>query len=203
MRSSDNLVSPDHPRSRGEYIPLASEGQIPRGSSPLSRGIPQARDACDQDGGIIPALAGNTAPSPARTHSRPDHPRSRGEYNHPFAGSRGCGGSSPLSRGIPGVCRIDLDVLGIIPALAGNTSINLASKALRKDHPRSRGEYFDRRTKEAYSEGSSPLSRGIPIQAARGSRTAGIIPALAGNTPIRRPMTRGSRDHPRSRGEYG
>ena len=52
------------------------------------------------------------------------------------------------------------------------------------------------------ASGSSPLSRGIlhlPFQLKRFVR---IIPALAGNTPIREPVQRPAQDHPRSRGEY-
>ena len=50
--------------------------------------------------------------------------------------------------------------------------------------------------------GSSPLSRGIRVGCRRGTATAGIIPALAGNTSGS--LTSGGQlmDHPRSRGEY-
>ena len=52
------------------------------------------------------------------------------------------------------------------------------------------------------SRGSSPLSRGIRGTHAYMSEKAGIIPALAGNTWPSASPPAGSRDHPRSRGEY-
>ena len=51
-------------------------------------------------------------------------------------------------------------------------------------------------------EGSSPLSRGIPLTADLVRAGSRIIPALAGNTMVAVVMTEVLRDHPRSRGEY-
>ena len=133
----------------------------------------------------------------------PDHPRSRGEYIAVAIALFGVPGSSPLSRGIPDRGALPFSSPGIIPALAGNTPL-LSSRAISpKDHPRSRGEYGSAEEVSALKEGSSPLSRGIRVQSLRGHRAAGIIPALAGNTnSASRPMNF-TRDHPRSRGEYG
>ena len=50
--------------------------------------------------------------------------------------------------------------------------------------------------------GSSPLSRGIPPLLPGCVSSAGIIPALAGNTAVIEETTRNTPDHPRSRGEY-
>ena len=50
-------------------------------------------------------------------------------------------GSSPLSRGILCQLRIDSSQIGIIPALAGNTSPTKVIEVFSPDHPRSRGEY--------------------------------------------------------------
>ena len=50
--------------------------------------------------------------------------------------------------------------------------------------------------------GSSPLSRGIPIEANRSRYQDRIIPALAGNTLGERGQKPEKEDHPRSRGEY-
>ena len=92
---------------------------------------------------------------------------------------------------------------GIIPALAGNTGIRPASWSCGADHPRSRGEYRFVDPDEAAASGSSPLSRGIRLRGVRWGGGLGIIPALAGNTATRRRSSPETRDHPRSRGEYG
>ena len=90
----------DHPRSRGEYLAKLSAVQTDLGSSPLSRGILYRLYRNEARGGIIPALAGNTARSPTPRRPPRDHPRSRGEY-WVLAGWVGFQeGSSPLSRGI-------------------------------------------------------------------------------------------------------
>jgi len=73
----------DHPRSRGVYS-LCTDGiAIPRGSSPLARGLPCPRRGWAPLWGIIPARAGFTW-ARARTPPSPsDHPRSRGVYMVP------------------------------------------------------------------------------------------------------------------------
>ena len=50
--------------------------------------------------------------------------------------------------------------------------------------------------------GSSPLSRGIPGRGRTRRWCGGIIPALAGNTPLWPMQKHEPEDHPRSRGEY-
>ena len=111
-------------------------------------------------------------------------------------------GSSPLSRGIHGLGIADLDDVGIIPALAGNTRGRGGAAALHRDHPRSRGEYSRPRWRGSPAQGSSPLSRGIRGWVAARTGGQGIIPALAGNTCWRAWMIHPHADHPRSRGEY-
>ena len=90
----------DHPRSRGEYSRLSLIDMVPLGSSPLSRGIPCGGGLCASDGGIIPALAGNTPATRPHASGAKDHPRSRGEYPFTGVGHLPHTGSSPLSRGI-------------------------------------------------------------------------------------------------------
>ena len=192
----------DHPRSRGEYLVVTHVLATAPGSSPLSRGILDTGHIQNTLDRIIPALAGNTLRHWPRSSERRDHPRSRGEYK-----GRGCArspprGSSPLSRGIR---RLGLEHPGeerIIPALAGNTMSGRGSDMAVRDHPRSRGEYRPIWRSPTSATGSSPLSRGIQCCGAEWFRAVGIIPALAGNTRPPSPVTTGTRDHPRSRGEY-
>ena len=194
--------SPDHPRSRGEYVEQKTERSASTGSSPLSRGIHGLGIADLDDVGIIPALAGNTPSEVDQCRGGPDHPRSRGEYMPVRSGSHPCFGSSPLSRGIHRGRRRGRVLRGIIPALAGNTHIYTQGDPLWMDHPRSRGEYDALDITGGYRTGSSPLSRGIRRSPRTHPASHGIIPALAGNTPCLRPARTWTRDHPRSRGEY-
>ena len=132
----------------------------------------------------------------------PDHPRSRGEYRSAPSTPKTHVGSSPLSRGIRKQAWQNRCQTGIIPALAGNTNSCGGSIMRWTDHPRSRGEYYVKTLFGRVRYGSSPLSRGIRTGPAPRSPPAGIIPALAGNTPSHRPANPSSPDHPRSRGEY-
>ena len=151
----------DHPRSRGEYQNISRAGLNEAGSSPLSRGIPSAVAGRPKTLRIIPALAGNTAIIYAICVAARDHPRSRGEYQEEVNVILPSGGSSPLSRGIPGVLGVPVLAEGIIPALAGNTEWVARARRLLEDHPRSRGEYVVWVGRPFGLRGSSPLSRGI------------------------------------------
>ena len=132
--------------------------------------------------GIIPALAGNTRHVGGGRLVESDHPRSRGEYD---------------------VASAQLAVpLGIIPALAGNTLHCALTRGFVWDHPRSRGEYMEDLLNPTIVAGSSPLSRGIPLNRRLEAMRDRIIPALAGNTHRPRVAVEGRADHPRSRGEY-
>ena len=131
-------------------------------------------------------------------------------------------GSSPLSRGILAVVLVGQLTIGIIPALAGNTTgcpqtaqvssdhprsrgeyaIAAVKLVTGGDHPRSRGEYFSAETGLPLNSGSSPLSRGIQYWRGYGPVEVRIIPALAGNTCINTVHAGFQPDHPRSRGEY-
>ena len=198
----------DHPRSRGEYKRLDCIFIQKVGSSPLSRGIPSQIGQVITCPGIIPALAGNTPRCRDGQIPRSDHPRSRGEYGWGAAPAAPPPGSSPLSRGIL-IDEYDrLFRIRIIPALAGNTPPAHLKTHRMGDHPRSRGEYVPTLREKTATDGSSPLSRGIPGRCPLRCVRPGIIPALAGNTTDddspealsvgSSPLSRGIR--PRSRG---
>ena len=153
-----------------------------QGSSPLSRGIPGCSGAWRAEGGIIPALAGNTVSSRVTLMLS--------------------SGSSPLSRGIRQRLPPQVLPLRIIPALAGNTPVRVWMRGAVRDHPRSRGEYRHGCDLDHSTSGSSPLSRGIRVTVWRNPDHIRIIPALAGNTTGTPARTSCASDHPRSRGEY-
>ena len=114
-------MSKDHPRSRGEYPELYKNTIAGIGSSPLSRGIQSNVPKLSRSSRIIPALAGNTHTCPSSHGAYKDHPRSRGEYWKKEYNFDYATGSSPLSRGILTKESAPKKVVGIIPALAGNT----------------------------------------------------------------------------------
>ena len=151
---------------------------------------------------IIPALAGNTNRRVQPHQALSDHPRSRGEYLEFLSWDSFHVGSSPLSRGILADHAEALAAPGIIPALAGNTSIPSPGRWCGTDHPRSRGEYSSTAQSDFPLPGSSPLSRGIQRRGVSAGPRCRIIPALAGNTPPTCPPSAKPPDHPRSRGEY-
>ena len=153
----------DHPRSRGEYPSSELHEAVGNGSSPLSRGIHKVHITFIASKRIIPALAGNTRQNVRSEEEGEDHPRSRGEYAHSANRDFSREGSSPLSRGIQLGGVHNSTPSRIIPALAGNTRLRDIGYRYGRDHPRSRGEYAANFFADVGQEGSSPLSRGIPI----------------------------------------
>ena len=172
----------DHPRSRGVYIRTMWARPDDVGSSPLARGLrgsPRHRPHAE---GIIPARAGVTSWSPARTASRPDHPRSRGVYASRPVGCFSSGGSSPLARGLRLEGPLPARALGIIPARAGFTPPRSLTAPRAQDHPRSRGVYWGGQPSPWTTPGSSPLARGLQEDREGAQPQEGIIPARAGFT---------------------
>ena len=113
-----------------------------------------------------------------------------------------CPGSSPLARGTPALDANRTSVRGLIPARAGNTRGLSVAAGADGAHPRSRGEHFLTSDLTAWLWGSSPLARGTPRRRTLLLASLGLIPARAGNTPPARYHARGTRAHPRSRGEH-
>ena len=133
--------SPDHPRSRGVYPSRRRQPFLPRGSSPLARGLRSGRGPDTRRLRIIPARAGFTSSLPRGRPIRRDHPRSRGVYHGRVDG-------------------VGLFV-GIIPARAGFTRIPFGHAMNLPDHPRSRGVYQEETSWVTARPGSSPLARGL------------------------------------------
>ena len=131
----------DHPRACGEHRSGIEAKRRERGSSPRLRGTHEPAGREFQSGGIIPALAGNTASTRSATRSTRDHPRACGEHipgkGHFFVEP----GSSPRLRGTPHRFHNHRTMLGIIPALAGNTVSFMGFGSLSRDHPRACGEH--------------------------------------------------------------
>ena len=73
--------------------------------------------------------------------------------------------------------------------------------SLEEAHPRSRGENRGPRGWPAGAAGSSPLTRGKPLEGLAGLLSGRLIPAHAGKTCQRRQVRHEAGAHPRSRGE--
>ena len=172
------------------------------GSSPHTRGAPDALEDAGLDRGIIPAYAGSTRRKPERRSRSRDHPRIRGEHTSFIAAMRRAGGSSPHTRGALTVAAIAPEAAGIIPAYAGSTRWPPSGIPYLRDHPRIRGEHVSRSSGYALAAGSSPHTRGALPTIRRPCVFSGIIPAYAGSTDCKFAPYWCYGDHPRIRGEH-
>ena len=176
------LRTQDHPRSRGVYCGGPDCPRKEAGSSPLARGLPSYVVPAISGGGIIPARAGFTTSDLSTSRTTKDHPRSRGVYVGELVPVLGGEGSSPLARGLLGAGLEEGLLERIIPARAGFTSRRPSQRRSQQDHPRSRGVYPGGGEYLPFSQGSSPLARGLPFMARAGAVNGRIIPARAGFT---------------------
>ena len=199
------VVTPAHPRSRGENS-WGSRGAFSRcGSSPLTRGKLGLIWPVVQAARLIPAHAGKTPDRLVPALLARAHPRSRGENLQAHYQDDSSGGSSPLTRGKLGLGFLPGDLAGLIPAHAGKTLVCQAARRVLRAHPRSRGENVTISAGWDRLEGSSPLTRGKLRALLPPSDHAGLIPAHAGKTlffgrQVARiagssPLTRGKQDH--------
>ena len=172
------------------------------GSSPRMRGTRGRHHPHGQQTGIIPAYAGNTNPRQLKRFSARDHPRVCGEHVVILSCRNYLRGSSPRMRGTLQSALFVCTAQGIIPAYAGNTSVNCQPRRNARDHPRVCGEHWQFGAESEKLEGSSPRMRGTPYLSEEFATLPGIIPAYAGNTSIFSTPTGMTRDHPRVCGEH-
>ena len=171
-----------HPRSRGENSYAATIVACFAGSSPLTRGKPDALAKCGALRGLIPAHAGKTESQQHRRRRGRAHPRSRGENFMRARLVAWVRGSSPLTRGKPELCKWKRDRLRLIPAHAGKTRVYPRRSHRERAHPRSRGENVVTQAYAVRNRGSSPLTRGKHLCADAVAWDQGLIPAHAGKT---------------------
>ena len=191
-----------HPRSRGEHPPRKLRQKIIVGSSPLARGTLLLLRRLLLRRRFIPARAGNTRRSPARSACSAVHPRSRGEHGGVVAGTAVKAGSSPLARGTHSRVHRKHRRSRFIPARAGNTGTGRRRRRGRTVHPRSRGEHPGKGLLGTIGNGSSPLARGTRRDTDERVPAHRFIPARAGNTPRGTVSPPAAPVHPRSRGEH-
>ena len=195
------MCSRAHPRSRGENLIVDRPANPQAGSSPLTRGKPSRRRTGRPRGGLIPAHAGKTRQHHAPRRAHRAHPRSRGENVATEAATSTSTGSSPLTRGKPFLDLVPAEAAGLIPAHAGKTRPRRTHPRPRGAHPRSRGENWNVWCASPPPHGSSPLTRGKPVEASVERCSGRLIPAHAGKTAGQRGRYRRRAAHPRSRGE--
>ena len=130
--------------------------------------------------GLIPAHAGKTRRRRPASPVRWAHPRSRGE-------NKALGAEKTRLR--------------LIPAHAGKTENDPYSDETLRAHPRSRGENLCPVPPALLTWGSSPLTRGKPVELDTRPGLGGLIPAHAGKTRAGSRSRSYSWAHPRSRGE--
>ena len=149
-----------HPHSRGENESVAYGIPPMLGSSPLTRGKLGRFSGEGIASGLIPTHAGKTWMRPTTASCAAAHPHSRGE--NPLCGEPDLrlAGSSPLTRGKRRRVRHDRGASGLIPTHAGKTRHAAAADQCWRAHPHSRGENAITACRSAWSEGSSPLTRG-------------------------------------------
>ena len=172
------------------------------GSSPHTRGTPNITYPDLQAAGIIPAYAGYTIDELEEQQKKWDHPRIRGVHFKLSSSMRQGLGSSPHTRGTPGGTLALGLYKRIIPAYAGYTWPWTAVRPTTRDHPRIRGVHKTEHTPVGSSAGSSPHTRGTPLQPWRISQGVGIIPAYAGYTNALFFYVNVIKDHPRIRGVH-
>ena len=172
------------------------------GSSPQARGTQADPHTRRADTRFIPAGAGNTASPEKRPSRNPVHPRRRGEHAlaraKPFFGD----GSSPQARGTHRDCGAAAAIRRFIPAGAGNTMCRWQWAHSLPVHPRRRGEHGCLGCAALGRRGSSPQARGTRANPMRNAALQRFIPAGAGNTSNRIPVSRQAAVHPRRRGEH-
>ena len=112
-------------------------------------------------------------------------------------------GSSPHTRGaLVRVANANYD-RRIIPAYAGSTGRRRRQCPGHRDHPRIRGEHAPSPRGRAASSGSSPHTRGAPLDVQARLTRGGIIPAYAGSTqPADRRGRQGGGSSPHTRGAH-
>ena len=94
-----DTAGPDHPRVRGEKVPLGASSTAAQGSPPRTRGEDEPLIRIPSYEGITPAYAGRSRRfSFSRCYTR-DHPRVRGEKTHSNEGIHLLLGSPPRTRG--------------------------------------------------------------------------------------------------------
>ena len=193
-------MCPDHPRACGANRQKKLPTPRQNGSSPRMRGKRRLLFVFHCFLRIIPAHAGQTRFSPRAAGHTSDHPRACGANGVDALWDKLKDGSSPRMRGKPVRCVVDIVVLRIIPAHAGQTPCDERERRSRTDHPRACGANNDFPSNDSDPEGSSPRMRGKHRSFSFVTLNLRIIPAHAGQTTLAWNHPNTTSDHPRACG---
>ena len=150
---------------------------------------------------ITPAGAGKTGLPSGFSISILDHPRRCGENSTKRRPPSHCQGSPPQVRGKLKYDFTQSKTIGITPAGAGKTLLQLSIICIKRDHPRRCGENFSVVNAADKSSGSPPQVRGKLYEINQNIMSLRITPAGAGKTRYQSPKSGSIKDHPRRCGE--
>ena len=199
-RSKPGRVTRDHPRVRGGTCRFWEARQRVTGPSPRARGNRDGERIVDHFRGTIPACAGEPALPLLRPPLPWDHPRVRGGTPTARPGASRYSGPSPRARGNPREREGGREILGTIPACAGEPPHRSSMGASAWDHPRVRGGTLNAFARNVAARGPSPRARGNHARRVYVRPKPGTIPACAGEPPSSPLTSARPRDHPRVRG---
>jgi hypothetical protein len=153
---------PVHTRARGDLTTISARSGRSDGSSPRSRGPPQARRDPAEHRRFIPALAGTSRSGSPASPTSAVHSRARGDLSD---------NTKPIR-----------PFIGSSPALAGTSGARCSLTPTSTVHPRARGDLRHMPPNLKAVHGTSPRSRGPPLQRLACLLCARFIPALAGTS---------------------
>ena len=191
----------DHPRACGEKWLASDAISVRPGSPPRMRGKAGVHVCHLARCGITPAHAGKSGLHPTLSASARDHPRACGEKGNSSMIDDNKQGSPPRMRGKVRVVQQVPARLGITPAHAGKSCVNLVARLVNRDHPRACGEKRLVSISTVCPAGSPPRMRGKAKYIEALTDGDGITPAHAGKSRPFFILPRCYWDHPRACGE--
>jgi hypothetical protein len=189
-----------YPRWRGGNRTSVVPAHLQWGLSPLARGKPNRKSHGRQQGGPIPAGAGETIPILLSACATTAYPRWRGGNGKIHGFVVVAEGLSPLARGKRHHLYHVLALPGPIPAGAGETQRCRLPIASSGAYPRWRGGNCPVSAPSRLTSGLSPLARGKLVRPQVIVIVPGPIPAGAGETKENCHVLRLCRAYPRWRG---
>ena len=194
------MPSPVYPRACGGTVPGSTPDDAFAGLSPRVRGNPSVRLRVSLTEGSIPARAGE----PTQRRKPPAwygvYPRACGGTTPTIPLGRIPAGLSPRVRGNPASIQREDQLLGSIPARAGEPCWTDGATMWLSVYPRACGGTVNATTRSSAFEGLSPRVRGNLERSVRIPLRAGSIPARAGEPATRPHSQETSRVYPRACG---